>query len=83
VFAAADEDALDQLAAGRLNRFELLTLMRAGVLRAARLELRPTFRRPHYTVMLPDPEPDIERLLECDHEVRENRYYVERRGERP
>lgn len=66
VFAAPDDDGLNQLARGRLVRFEVLTLMTAGAIRAADLELRPTFRRPHYTVMLPDLDRDLGRLSACE-----------------
>jgi hypothetical protein len=75
VFAALDETALDVLARERLNRFEVLTVMTAGAIRAAGLELRPTFRRPHYTIMLPELERDLERLLACENVVRLNPHY--------
>ncbi|MGH8999785.1 MAG: hypothetical protein ACRDY7_10405 [Acidimicrobiia bacterium] len=67
VFAAADRDALDELARHRLVRFEALAIMTAGAIRAIDLEVRPTFRRPHYTVMLPDIDRDIHRLTVCEH----------------
>jgi len=57
VLGAPDDDALDALAAGVLVRFEVLTLMTVGIIRAAELEVRPTFRRPHYSVMLPAARP--------------------------
>lgn len=76
VLAASDEEALDALAATTLQRERLLTLTRAGTLRAAGLEVRPTFRRPHFTVMLPDVDADVERLMACDNEVRDNPHYV-------
>lgn len=66
VFAAADDEALDVLARDRLLRFEILTLMTAGAIRAVDLELRPTFRRPHYTIVLPDLDRSIERLSACE-----------------
>ena len=66
VLAAADQTALDELARGVLRRFEVLTLVTAGSLRDAGLELRPTFRRPHYTIMLPDLDADLQRLVECE-----------------
>ena len=50
--------------------------MRMGTLRAAGLEVRPAFRRPHYTVMLPDLDADLDRLLACDNVVRDNPHYV-------
>lgn len=76
VLAAPDHAALDLLAATTLQRERVLTLVRMGTLRAADLEVRPTFRRPHYTVMLPDLEADLNRLVACDNEVRENPHYV-------
>jgi hypothetical protein len=76
VLAARDEEALDALAATTLQRERLLTLMRAGTLRAAGLELRATFRRPHFTVMLPDVDADVERLMACDNEVRDTPHWV-------
>ena len=73
VFAAPDP-ALDELARGRLARFEVLTLITAGTLRAAGLEIIATFRRPHHTVLLPDLGNDLRRLLSCDSEIRPNRH---------
>ena len=44
-------------------------------MRESGIELRPTFRRPHYTVMLTELEKDIFRLLRCDNERRVNDHY--------
>ena len=55
--------------------FEILTLMTAGAIRATGLELRPTFRRPHYTVMLPDLDRDITRLSACENVPWVNPHY--------
>jgi hypothetical protein len=52
--------------------------MTADTIRRAGLELRPTFRRPHYTIMLPDLDPDIDRLMKCEKVQMTNHYYVER-----
>ena len=76
VLAAPDDAALDVLADTTLQRERLLTLMRMGTLRAAGLEVRRPFRRPHFTVMLPDLDVDVARLVACDNEVRENPHYV-------
>ncbi len=38
-------------------------------------ELRPTFRRPHYSVMPPALDEDVERLLRCENEPRINPYF--------
>jgi len=46
--------------------------MRVGAIRGAGLEVRPTFRRPHFTVMLPDLDADLDRLLTCDTVVQDN-----------
>ncbi len=75
LLGASIEADLDELAAGLLRRFEVLTVMTAGALRRSGIELRPTFRRPHYTVMLPDLDEAIFRLLRCDNERRVNDYY--------
>lgn len=76
LFAATDEAALDDIAAGRLIRFDVLTLMAAGTLRQAGLELLPTFRRPHYTLLLPTLDADLRTLLSCENVVRINPHYV-------
>jgi len=44
---------VDELAGGLLRRFDVLTVMTAGAVLRSGIELRPTFRRPHYTLMLP------------------------------
>jgi hypothetical protein len=75
VLAAVDEAALDNLARDRLAQYEVLTVMTAGAIRRAGLELRPTFRRPHYTVMLPNLDEDVARLVTCENVGRENRHY--------
>lgn len=75
VLGASTEADIDGLAGGLLRRFEVLTVMSAGALRRSGIELRPTFRRPHYTVMLPDLDEDIFRLLRCENERRVNDYY--------
>jgi len=75
VLGAWTEADIDELAGGLLRRFEVLTVMAAGALRRSGIELRPTFRRPHYTVMLPNVDEDVFRLLRCDNERRVNGYY--------
>ena len=75
VLAASTPDDLDTLARTALRRYEQLTVTTAGALRRAELELRPTFRRPHYTVMLPDPAADVDRLVGCENEVWANPYF--------
>jgi len=78
VFGAADEAAVDVLARDRLVQFEVLVVMTAGTIRGAGLELRPTFRRPHYTITLPDLDRDMDRLMSCERVQRTNRYHGER-----
>ena len=75
VLAARDEAALDAIARSTLVRESVLTLTTIGAIRATRLELRPTFRRPHYTLLLPDLDADIERATACEHVVRSNPHY--------
>ena len=67
--------ALDELARARINRFELLTLTTLGALRAVQLKLVPTFRRPHYTILLPELDGDLRRLLACENQVWLNPHY--------
>ncbi len=75
VMGADDDAEVDEIARTVLRRFQLLTVMTAGALRRASLALRPTFRRPHYTIMLPEPDTDVERLMQCENEVRINPYF--------
>lgn len=75
VLAAPDDVALDQLAAAVLQRFETLTITTVGALRETGLEVRPTFRRPHHSVMLVDLEADVERLMGCENVQRRNFHY--------
>lgn len=82
VLAVADEAALDVIAGTTLQREPVLTLMRMGTLRTAGLEVRPTFRRPHFTVVLPDLDADVARLVACDNVVRDNSHYVSPEAER-
>jgi len=82
VFGAEDEVAVDVLARDRLAQFESLVLMTAGAIRGAGLELRPTFRRPHYTIMLPDLERDVALLLGCENVQKTNPHHVRPEDER-
>lgn len=75
VLAAPTDDDLDLLARTVLRRYETLTVTSAGAIRRAGLELRPTFRRPHYTVMFSDLDTDVERLTSCENEQRLNRHF--------
>lgn len=49
-FYAADEPEIDDLGAAQLERFPVLLVLRVADLRAAGLEVVPTFRTPHVTI---------------------------------
>jgi len=60
-----------------LVRFEWLTLMTAGTVRAAGLRLLPTGRRTlHHSIEFDDLPDGIERLQSCEHRTVVNPYYV-------
>ena len=75
VLAVPDQTALDTIARTTLVKESALTLMTAGAIRSVDLELRPTFRHPHYTVMLPDLDADLLRLIACENVVQQNPNY--------
>lgn len=68
VFAARD-GTVDELAQEvPLIRFETLTLVRVGVLRAAGFRLDPTGRNPrHFTVAFDQLGPGVSALVSCEH----------------
>jgi hypothetical protein len=72
---------LEALARTRLTRFQVLTLVRFGVLRASGLETVPTVRSPHYTILLPNPEADLRILIACDNVVWMNQLLRGARGD--
>ena len=76
VFALRDA-TVDELAQQLpLVRFEVLTLVTVGVLRAAGLELEATGRNPrHFDVVFDDLHEGIERLCTCEHRSIVNPYY--------
>lgn len=76
VFATRDI-AVDELAQQvPLVRFEVLTLVRVGALRAAGLRLEPTGRNPrHFTVSFDDLDTGIEALRTCEHRSWINPYH--------
>jgi len=76
VFAARDV-ALDELAQqAPLVRFEVLTLVRVGVLRSAGFRLEPTGRNPrHFTVAFDDLDAGVEELILCEHRSWVNPYH--------
>lgn len=65
VMAARDAGAIDDLARTVFRRFEWLTITTVADIQRTGLEILPTFRRPHCTVLLPDLEADLDRLLRC------------------
>jgi len=79
--AAPDDDGLREVEAGLLRGYRRLTVTTAGAIRRVGLELRPTFRRPHYTVIFPTLDDGVRRLLSCDNEVIENPHYEADEGE--
>jgi hypothetical protein len=76
---AADGVTVDELAQEQpLVRFELLTLMTVGTIRAAGLLIRPTGRnRLHHSIEFGDLGDGIERLLHCEYRTTINPYHEE------
>lgn len=59
-----------------LVRFEVLTLVRVGVLRGAGFRLEPTGRNPrHFTVAFDDLDAGVARLTNCEHQGWMNPYH--------
>ncbi|MDQ1490673.1 MAG: hypothetical protein QOJ23_3187 [Actinomycetota bacterium] len=81
VLAAPDEDGLREVEAGPLRRYRQLTIATVGAIRRVGLELRPTFRRPHYTVIFPTLDDGVRRLLSCDNDVIDNPHHDIHGGE--
>jgi hypothetical protein len=76
VFAARDA-TVDELAQeAPLVRFEILTLVRVGDLRAAGFRLEPTGRNPrHFTVAFDDLDAGVAGLEACEHRSWQNPYH--------
>ena len=76
---ATREITVDELAQeAPLVRFEVLSLVRVGNLRAADLRLEPTGRnRRHFTVAWDNLDDGVARLVACEHETRQNPYHDE------
>jgi hypothetical protein len=81
VLAVPDDDALREVEAGPLRQYQRLTITTAGAIRRVGLELRPTFRRPHYTVIFPTLDDGVRRLLSCENEVIDNPHHDADEGE--
>lgn len=59
-----------------LVRFERLTLMTVGALRAAGLRLEPTGRNPrHFDVAFEELDDGVARLMRCEHRTSVNPYH--------
>jgi hypothetical protein len=76
VFAARGV-AVDELAQQTpLIRFEVLTLVHVGALRAAGFRLDPTGRNPrHFTVVFDDLDAGVDALLACEQRLWRNPYH--------
>lgn len=76
---ALREATLDEIAQEPpLVRFARLTVVTVGAIRAAGLSLEPTGRNPrHYTLVLPDLGPSVDRLCGCERWLWDNPYYEE------
>ena len=74
---AVREVPLEELAQrAPLVRFDRLTLVTVGVLRAAGFGLEPTGRNPeHFIVVLPDVHGATDDLARCDHRTILNPYH--------
>jgi hypothetical protein len=70
---------LDEMAQqAPLVRFGRLTLVKAGVIRAAGLRLEPTGRNPrHFDITFDQLDEGVDRLCRCEHEVVVNPYHEE------
>jgi hypothetical protein len=75
VFAEIGGATRDDLLAGKLVKQEIVAVFKAGDLRAAGLELRPTGVLPHYDVVHSDLGELVARLINCPHDVIQNEYY--------
>ncbi len=75
VLAAPDEEGLRKVASGPLRLYEQLTVTTAGAVRRVGLELRPTFRRPHFTIIFPTLDDGVTRFLSCENDLIDNPYH--------
>ncbi|MDA8367440.1 MAG: hypothetical protein M0Z62_10875 [Actinomycetota bacterium] len=74
-FYAEDDDAVDGLAAGQLERFPVLNLYRPADLAAFGLGVVPTFRSPHVTLVFAHLETGLAALRRAPHEAWSNPYH--------
>jgi len=89
-FGALDDEGTasrDGLLAGRLVTYPLVHEVTVGALASAGFEVLATFRRPHFTILLPtDSDAEASRLLDALGPAQENPYNGEvqrRRAPRP
>ncbi len=76
VFSADGVTVNDLAQVPPLVRFELLTIMNAGTIRAAGLRLVATGRhRHHHSIEFDDLEAGLARLLACEHRTQLNPYH--------
>ena len=83
VFCALDDigpGSLDALLR-RFASYRVVHLPRVGQLREAGFDLLPTFKRPHFTVALADPD-EVDRLLRALGNADPNPYHGRRPGRR-
>jgi hypothetical protein len=75
MWAAVGSATQGSLLATKLARQEVVAVFKAGDLRRAGLELRPTGAAPHYDVVHSDVAHLVAKLIECPHEVIDNEHY--------
>lgn len=75
MWAEVGEATRDGLLATKLVRQEVVAVFKAGDLRSAGLELRPTGASPHYDVVHTDVGQLVVKLIACPHKVIDNEHY--------
>ena len=76
MFAARDVPVDELAQQPPLVRFEVLTLVRVGILRSAGFRLEPTGRNPrHFTMAFDNLDVGIEQLRVCGHRSWVNSYH--------
>lgn len=74
-FVAADEDEVDALCETKLRAWSTVVVFTRSALEAAGIEVVPTFRVPHVTLVDPSVDALTQKLLLCDHRVVVNPYH--------
>lgn len=75
MWAEVGEATRDGLLATKLVKQEVVAVFKAGDLRSAGLELRPTGASPHYDVVHTDVGQLVAKLIACPHVVIDNAHY--------